>query len=62
MKPVVHSVPRIKKEFQQKSLASTAFPTEQKIGAQYHGYSSTNTMDVLDQVPVQQQDELSWVS
>lgn len=60
--PVIHSVPRIKKEFQQKSLSSTAFPTEQKTEAQYHGYSSTNTTDVLDQVHVQQQDGLSWVS
>lgn len=62
MKPVIHSVPRIKKEFQQKSLSSTAFPMEQKTGSQCHGYSSTNTMGVLDPVHVQQQDGLSGVS
>lgn len=57
MKPVVHSVPSFSKNHWQ---VQPFLPNRKR--AQNHGYSSTNTTDVLDRVHVQQQDGLSWVS
>lgn len=53
--------PESKRSFSKSHCQVQPFPANRK-GAQYHGYSSTNTTDVLDQVHVQQQDGLSWVS
>lgn len=60
MKPVAHSVPRIKRVSASHCQVQPLPPNGK--GAQYHGYSSTNTMGVLDRVHVQQQNGLSWVS